>query len=635
MTNDKNLQYNLVLTRHLAKIYDELGDVDLLHNQLEKNPHPVTITDLHGKIVYANESFSGLSGYGLSELIGKNPNILKSGDQPEDFYKRLWETIKRGEQFESRFKNQRKDGTYYWVFSTMRPLRNIEGKITGYISIQEDITNLVKLESESITNEVVLINIIKNLPKTGILIVEVSPENIYMAEGELIHEFFPDKSPALSDFDNLFTPYGFSLSKALNEICKNGNSRRKKIKWGNRTIDFLISPLRFGGSTKAYCSVIIRDVSDYQQIIERVQLNEQQLEAIFQNAGIGIGILNPGGDYIRVNNGWAQMTGYDKDILSDMNVRALLTTDDLDRYRPEFYTLLKGIKDHHRMEMRFVRKNKEILWGDVSMTTIKDSKGAVTAIIAVVSDITENKKNREALEQSERKFRDLNATKDRLFSILAHDLKNPFGAIIGLSELAIEAPDETPHQKAIEYLQAINTTASQANDLLHNLLEWSRVQTGAISTVLVHNDIFEIVENSIELVRIMAANKQINIHNKIASSSYAICDLEMMNTIIRNLLTNAIKYSPEGSDIEIYSEDYKENLLIHIRDFGVGMTKEQQNNLFKVANTSSTPGTASEKGTGLGLLLVHDFVKMNNGSLELESAPDQGTKFTISLPRFG
>ena len=303
MTENVNLQYNLVLTEKLARIYDELGDVDLLYNQLETNPHPVLITNLEGRTVYINDSMQKLSGYTSDELMGQNPNILKSGDQPSDFYERLWETIEKGKPFESRFKNKRKDGSFYWVYSTIKPLKNIHNQVSGYISIQEDITNLVRLESLSITNEEVLINLVKNLPNTGILILNVSPEKVFMAEGELINELFPDKTPTINDFERVFGKKGFHIRNEVKKICKNPKTRQKKINVNKKTIDVLISPLSFGESSKSYCSIIIRDVSDYQVIIENVQKSEQQLEAIFQNAGIGIGILNTEGNYIRVNNG--------------------------------------------------------------------------------------------------------------------------------------------------------------------------------------------------------------------------------------------------------------------------------------------------------------------------------------------
>lgn len=635
MTENVNLQYNLVLTEKLARIYDELGDVDLLYNQLETNPHPVLITNLEGRTVYINDSMQKLSGYTSDELMGQNPNILKSGDQPSDFYERLWETIEKGKPFESRFKNKRKDGSFYWVYSTIKPLKNIHNQVSGYISIQEDITNLVRLESLSITNEEVLINLVKNLPNTGILILNVSPEKVFMAEGELINELFPDKTPTINDFERVFGKKGFHIRNEVKKICKNPKTRQKKINVNKKTIDVLISPLSFGESSKSYCSIIIRDVSDYQVIIEKVQKSEQQLEAIFQNAGIGIGILNTEGNYIRVNNGWSKMIGYDNQEIAKMNVRDLILEADIAKYRSEFRLLTKGAKHKHRMEMRFLRKDEEILWGDVSATTITDGKGTVIAVIAVVSDITEKKKTLQALEKSEMQSRELNATKDRFFSILAHDLKNPFGSIIGLSELAIEDPENTSQAKALQYLEAINKTAGNAYNLLQNLLEWSRIQTGAIAPVLVHTDLYEIVESSIELVNTMAGNKKVELRNNMATNSYAICDQEMMGTVIRNLLSNAIKYSYENSHIDITSGKDDEQLYLSIRDYGLGIDKKQQKELFQITRAASTPGTANEEGTGLGLILVNDFIRMNNGQISVESELGKGTTFTISLPRYG
>lgn len=619
-------------SEYIAKLFAELGDVDLLTNFLDDNPLAVLVTDVRGKIVYANRQLLSISGYGYHEVIGAYPSIFKSGSQPKEFYERLWANLRKGQSYESRFKNRKKDGAFYWVYSTIRPLYISNGQVSGYISIQEDITNLVSIEKKSYANEALIVNLMRTLPKTGIILCEGNPPVVKMAEGEIIHEIFPDNVPDLDSLSNYFTTRDFNLRKVLAGACEKGGVDRKKLRLDGRTIDISLSSVKFGPSSQQFCYIVIRDISDYQYVIEKIRQSEQQLEAIFQNAGTGIGILSVEGNYIRVNEGWSRMTGYSTSELLGMNVSQLLLPEDLEAYRPELQKVVRGVLAVHRMEMRFTRSDGRVLWGDVSMTVIRGVKGNTESIIAVVSDITESKNVMSALEKSREQYKQLNNTKDRFFSILAHDLKNPFNSILGLSEFAVDYPAELEHDRAIDFLKNINKTASQAYVLLENLLEWSRVQSGAISPVKVHVNVHEVVSDVFDLVRTMAGSKNVNTVNRLSPDTYVVCDAQMLNTILRNLITNAIKYSHSGGEVIVSSSSLNKEVEIQVRDFGVGLPPSKVEQINRAELLLSEPGTENEKGTGLGLGLIFDFVALNNGSLHLFSELGKGSTFSVIFP---
>jgi PAS domain S-box-containing protein len=627
-----NLRNNPNIPAYLQKVFDELGNVDVLHKQIEENPQAILITNAKGKIIYANCKMIELSGYEANEIIGNNPSLFKSGEQPESFYDRLWGSIRNGKKFESRFKNKKKNGELYWVYSVISPLLNENGEISGFISIQEEITNLVKFENESSDSDEVLINLVKSLPNTGIFVIGNNPHEIIQAKGEIVQEFFSDKAPTFDDLVRDFKHYGFNVKEEISTFCVNGSSRRKRLTVGDRTIDFNISPVHFSNSSDSYCLLVIRDVTYYQKIIEQVQNSEKQLEAIFQNAGVGIAILDVTGKYLRTNNGWSELIGYSKNEILNSTVHNYIHPEDLNLLRPQLHQVLKGVINSLRIEARAIRKDKSIRWGDINITSIRGKNSEVTAVIAVFVDITENKEYREQLEKSEKEYKELNATKDKFFSIISHDLKNPFNNIIGLTDLALDDPDDISQEGLLEYMKTINASASQAYALLQNLLDWSRAQTGAISPVLVHHDLYDIVSNAINNVVFMANSKNIVIENYIDPDQWVICDYDMMFTVLRNLLTNAIKFSHKNSKVEILIEEHEQYKVLSVRDYGMGISDEQKVKLFDIASNSSQPGTNNEKGTGLGLILVNDFVKLNNGELSFESIQGEGTTFKVSLP---
>ncbi|MFO7864651.1 MAG: PAS domain S-box protein [Salinivirgaceae bacterium] len=633
MKSHQKIEPNIQVPRSVSTIFDRLGQVDLYNNFLEENPHPVLITDTKGIIVYANPCMSSLCGYSQKELLGQSSSLFNSGHQPASFYKNMWDQIRAGKAFEARFKNRNKNGSTYWVYSTIRALYDCNNEIRGYVSIQEDITNLVKIESKSITDEVVLLNLVKNLPKTGIVMFNIGTKETFMAEGEIIHELFSEHSPSLTDMDSMFSTDSFSFTNTLQQVDQAGTEIMQLIKLNDRTIDLRLSVLTFGPSDVRHVLLIIKDVSDYQKIIENVERSEQELEAIFQNAGIGIGILNTQGDYIRLNHGWADMIGYSVAEVLEKNVKQFLYKDDYDHYQPELQKLIKGEQTECREEMRFVRKNNEILWADVSLTTIQNSAGKTEFVIAVATDITEKIVALKALQKSEHELSELNATKDRFFSILAHDLKNPFNSIIGLSELATFDDNLISPEKATEYFEAINTTANRAYSILENLLDWSRLQTNSIKPLLKQTDLYFILVDTVDLLVSMANRKNVSLEYSGVPGIIALCDANMIQTVFRNLLSNAIKFTNSGGVVTIKVTEERHFIHVAVADNGVGMTKEQVDRLFAQFIQQSTLGTENEKGTGLGFGLINDFVKMNNGTVNVESEPNSGSTFTVTIPR--
>ncbi|PLX23848.1 MAG: hypothetical protein C0599_03630 [Salinivirgaceae bacterium] len=493
MDKKSHKRVNLEVPDNFVKLFEELGNVNLLSAQIEDNPEGIVITNTQGSILYANKKMTELSGYKLEELIGKNPSVFKSGDQPKSFYDSLWDSIRAGEKFEARFKNKRKNGDLYWVYSVISPLYNCDNENVGFLSIQEEITNLVRFENDNIDSEEVILNLTKSLPNTGIILISKSPNEVHKAEGEIVQEFFSDGKPTIDQLYKTFKEHNFNLKTEIDKFCSKGNVRRKRINIGDRTIDFNISPVQFTNSNSSYCLLVIRDVTYYQKIIDQVNSSEKQLEAIFQNAGVGIAILDTEGNYLRVNNGWLDMIGYSKSEILKANVSKFIYADDLGIVRPKLQQLTTGAVDSLRLESRALTKDNQVIWGDVSLTSIRGHNGEVVSVIAVFVDITKNKLYRDAIEKSEKEYRELNAMKDKFFSIISHDLKNPFSNIIGLTDLALDDPEDITHKDLMGYIKAINGSASQAYELLQNLLDWSRSQSGAISPILVHHDLYDIV----------------------------------------------------------------------------------------------------------------------------------------------
>ncbi len=242
-------------------------------------------------------------------------------------------------------------------------------------------------------------------------------------------------------------------------------------------------------------------------------------------------------------------------------------------------------------------------------------------------------KNKEIHLQAE-KLHELNSTKDKFFSIIAHDLKNPLGSFKQMTEYLSSNFDDLSVAEQKEFLKLMNNSSGQIFHLLENLLEWSKSQRGLLQYQPTDFDLFFIVENLISLLKLNTSTKNIRISNLVPVNTMAYGDVNMTTTILRNLITNSIKFSDNGGKIIVSSEfDNNNTHVVSVKDFGIGIPKPILNKLFKIDSNISTIGTSSEKGTGLGLVICKEFIEKMGGAIWVESIVGKGSTFFFTLKK--
>ena len=297
----------------------------------------------------------------------------------------------------------------------------------------------------------------------------------------------------------------------------------------------------------------------------------------------------------------------------------------LSSYFREVLTLISDTdRIHKELELNFGNIRRSF---DVSLFKITLGNEN-TGVSVFMHDLTENHKLLEQLRES-------NSTKDKFFKILAHDLKNPFNVILGFSEILVTDFDLLSDKDKLDFIKNIREASTNTFELLENLLNWSRLEIGRSVYHPEINDLFHVSDEVIKFTRVLADAKNIRIQSEIAPDTFALFDRNMINTVLRNLISNAVKFTYNGGLITVKaieaSTGNQKVLKVSVIDTGTGISQE---NILKILSTDHhfiTTGTDYEKGTGLGLILCHDFLKLHDSQLMIESAEGSGSTFSFLL----
>ena len=377
---------------------------------------------------------------------------------------------------------------------------------------------------------------------------------------------------------------------------------------------------------KALISVF-SDISE----LKRRQQEIRKLSTAIEQSATSVIITNLKGEIEYMNPVMQKMTGYHISELAGTNPSILKSG-----YHSEsFYkNLWKTILDGKTWSGEFYNKKKDntFFWDLTTITPIFDEKGSMTNFIAIKKDVTESKKQQEALRKSEEKLRELNITKDKFFSIIAHDLMNPFNALLGYIGLLSEAIDENRWEECSGYTKIIDESSRRVFNLLENLLMWSRAQNGKLNYSPLHVKVIELVMNAISVINWAANKKNIKVDIDLDENDLLFLDQNMIGSVIRNLTSNAIKFSKPGGKITVAVKNKQTSFLFSVSDDGVGMDNEALTDLFSLEKTITSKGTTGEPGTGLGLVLCYEFVTIHNGKIWAESKPGEGSTFYFTIP---
>lgn len=387
------------------------------------------------------------------------------------------------------------------------------------------------------------------------------------------------------------------------------------------------------------CHVTMIDITERKKSEEALSKQNSMFSTLLQNLQIGVYMIEvPSGKPLLANEASYRLLG--RGILPEANSSTITKVYDLYKtgtnipYPNEELPLVVAMNgvSKHVDDMDVMKPDGRRTALEVFGSPIKDKKGNIWASLVSFQDITERKKAEKAIREIGDKLFHLNADKDRFISILSHDLRSPFNALLGLSEVLKEDVRKLDINGIENIANDINTTAQRTYNLLEDILTWARAQQGKISFEPQILSFAEICIDIHKTLNLAANAKNITLDYLKADHIYVFADINMLKTILRNLVSNAIKFTNNGGTINISAIQSDSDITISVSDNGIGIPPDSLAKLFDISEVLSTKGTADETGTGLGLLLCKEFVEKHGGRIWVESEVGKGSEFKFTLP---
>ena len=394
-------------------------------------------------------------------------------------------------------------------------------------------------------------------------------------------------------------------------------------------------PTTFQGS--ATIQFVVNDITRQKETENSLHLSEEKFNYLSENLSAALWTIDLAGNITNTSPSMVNLLGYPSGEIVNMNISRFLT---LESYAETFRRIVDrktSIKDRgkpvrKKLILESITRNNTRKWLEIISYPVWDLNNNLSGFTGICRDVSERIKTENLLKANEARLNDLITTKDKFFSIIAHDLRIPFNGILGFLDLLDTRFEELDNSEKRTFIRLIAENAENTLTLLENLLEWSKSQTGKHSFQPVKQKLRPIIDAVVSNHTPALNLKNLALHVFVPDDLEIFADNRMLMTIFHNLISNAIKFSYSDGIIEIIAIPNNYEIEIIVSDIGIGMTKEISRTLFRIDDHFSTPGTLNEKGSGLGLILCKDFIEMHDGKIWVESQPDKGSRFIFTIP---
>ncbi len=384
-------------------------------------------------------------------------------------------------------------------------------------------------------------------------------------------------------------------------------------------------------------AIFSRNITDRKKAEEELQKTKRELATLMNNMpGMVYSCMNePEWTMNFVSQGSVELTGYSpEELIKNKTITFNQVIHPEDR-KAVWETIQNALDKYisYELEYRIITKSGTMKYVWERGQGFYGDDGILDHIEGFLTDISDKKKFEQELKESEESLKILNASKDKFFSIIAHDLRSPLNSFLGLTQImAEELPDLTMSQVQ-EIAVQMSKSARNLNRLIENLLQWSQIQKGAISFTPAFFELKPLVDECIEMMQENAKIKGIDIYVNIPDKLEVYVDSNIIKSVVRNLVSNSLKFTSDGGKVTLFTTaDKYRNVTFSIRDNGIGMNKTMIDSLFMIDTHNNRKGTKDEPSTGLGLLLCREFVEMHGGRIWAESKEGEGSTFNFTIP---
>jgi PAS domain S-box-containing protein len=627
----------------------------LLQTLMNNAPASIYFKDCESRFIRINKAQTKL--FGLSDpkqAIGKTDFDFFTEEHAKLAYEDEQKIIRTGQTINLEEKETWPDHADTWVSTSKMPLRDKEQKIIGTFGISMDITTRRSTEEVLRKSEERYRTLIENMGE-GVGFLDVN-ETFVFANRSAEKIFGIDEGKLAGLCLNDFV-VGENVEILKNEILKRIQGKNSVyeheivLKDGSKK-DILISATpNFEDGKFIGTFAIFRDFTDYKQVVETLRISEERLELFFSQSLDGFFFMMLDEPFY-----WNDTTDKEKALeytfahqrITKINDAMLLqylgtrdqfvglTPNDLFAHDIEYgkrtwQELFDKGRLHIETDERRLDGSK--MWVEGDYNCLYDSKKRIIGHFGIQRDVTDRKQAEDNLRKSEDDLRRINDEKDKFFSIIAHDLRSPFNGFLGLTEIMAEGMSRMTLEEIQKMATVMRNSATNLFRLLGNLLEWSRMQRGLTTFVPETCLVISKISESMMMVQDAADKKEITINYDVPEDLMVFTDGNMFGVIIRNLVTNAVKFTPKGGCITVSAKSVSDNSVeISIMDMGIGMDVDIIDNLFRLDINTSRKGTEGESSTGLGLIICKDYVEKHGGKLMVESEEGKGSTFRFTLP---